>query len=336
MRARTRQQRLVGGLLGLTTLLLLCGCSSIKVKLGMRVSLAKLTVTTMEASLPKDPGIAPGEKNPMQVEFTQPDGKVYVTEGAGKGKVLWRDIAVVPTVVTADKKGNLSLPRDPRVSDGKTGHVELTVPSHPGLHASLDLPLRYNYPFVSNYSGSNGSDGSNGTDGQSGTSGSPGSMDPDNPSPGGNGGDGTSGSNGGDGSDGGDGPAVFVRVTLRAGAHPLLQAGVKAAGSKKERFYLVDPQGGTLTIASYGGAGGAGGRGGKGGSGGSGGIGIPPGSSGSSGSDGLSGSSGRAGSGGSITVTYDPSVKPYLTVLRFANPGGPQAVLTQAPVPPLW
>jgi hypothetical protein len=36
------------------------------------------------------------------------DGKVLQTEGAGKGKVLWKDLTVAATVVTANQKGVLS------------------------------------------------------------------------------------------------------------------------------------------------------------------------------------------------------------------------------------
>jgi hypothetical protein len=318
---------------GLAALVGLGGCSSIRVKLGMRVELAKLPVTTMVATQYKTPGVGPGEKKSLIVTFTQPDGTVLVTEGKGKGKVLWRDLAVNASVVSANKSGVLTLPSDPRVSDGKTGLVVITVPSHPGLSASLTIPLRYNYPFAASYRGSSGMDGTNGTDGQSGSSGSMGSMDPNNPSAGGNGGNGSSGSDGSDGSNGGDGPDVQVRVALRAGAHPLLEAEVTLGGSAG-RYFLVDPQGGSLTVSSDGGSGGRGGRGGRGGAGGSGGIGMPSGSSGLAGSDGRNGSDGSNGRGGSITVTYDPAVAPYLAAIRAS--GGPKPVFTQAPVADLW
>ena len=206
--------------LALVSLLTLTGCTAVKVKLGMRVYLDKTPVTSMQASLPKGPAIAPGEKLALVVQFTQPDGKVLVTEGQGKGKVLWKDITVTPTVVGADQKGNVTLPHDPRKSDGKVGHVTITVPSHPDLRAELDIPITYDYNFVANFSGSRGSDGLNGTDGISGTSGSMGSMDPNNPSPGGNGSNGTDGSNGQDGGNGGDAPPVQIRIALRSGAHP--------------------------------------------------------------------------------------------------------------------
>ena len=332
--AKIEISRLIGGVCLAGLLLALSGCTAVKVKLGMRVYLAKTPVASMQASLPKGPAIAPGEKLRLVVQFTQPDGTVLVTEGAGKGKILWSDITVAPTVVTADKKGNVLLAHDPRVSDGKAGHVTITVASHPDLRAELDIPITYDYSFVANFSGAKGFDGTNGSDGMSGTSGSMGSTDPNNPSAGGNGSNGTDGSNGQDGGNGGDAPAVDVRVTLRTGAHTLLQVSVTAAG--KPRLYLVDPQGGALTVKAAGGAGGSGGRGGRGGQGGSGGIGSPNGSSGSNGADGRNGFDGSPGRAGSITVTYDPQAKPFLTAIHLSNQGGPGPVFKEEAVAPLW
>ena len=198
----------VAAWVAVASLLALDGCTAVKVKLGMRVYLAKTAVSSMQASLPKGPAIAPGEKLALVAKFTQPDGKVLVTEGKGGGKVLWNDIVVTPTVVTYDKKGNVSLPHDPRKSDGKMGHVSFAVPSHPDLHAELDIPITYDYNFVANFSGSSGSSGLNGTDGINGANGTMGSMDPNNPSPGGDGANGTDGSNGQNGGNGGDAPPV--------------------------------------------------------------------------------------------------------------------------------
>ena len=123
-------------------------------------------------------------------------------------------------------------------------------------------------------------------------------------------------------------------VALRSGSHPLLQASVLAEG--KTKLYLVDPQGGSLTVSSEGGSGGSGGKGGRGGRGGSGGTGSPNGSNGSDGSNGRDGSDGSRGSGGRITVTYDPLVKPYLSAIHLSNSGGPKPVFQEAPVAPLW
>jgi hypothetical protein len=321
--------------LGAALLLALSGCTSMKVHLGMKVYLAKTPVASIAVSLPNGPGIAPGEKSPLVVVVSEIGGQTLQTEGAGKGKVMWKDLTVTATVATVNQKGVLTLPKDPRISDGKLAHVSIAVPSHPDIHsAELDIPVRYNYAFVSNYSGSPGSSGMNGSDGMDGAGGSSGSMDPNNPSPGGNGGNGTDGSNGQDGGPGGDAPPVQVRIALRAGSRPLLQVGVSALG--KDKLYLVDPQGGSLTVKADGGPGGSGGRGGRGGRGGSGGMGTPSGSSGSSGSDGRSGFDGSPGRGGSISVTYDPRVKPYMTAIRLSNKGGPAPVFNEQPVAPLW
>jgi hypothetical protein len=320
--------------LALVLVLAMSGCTPVKVKLGWKVYLDKTPIASMKASLPKGPGIAPGEKLPLVVVLTEPDGKVLQTEGAGHGKVLWKDLKLTPTVVTANQKGIVSLARDPRISDGKLGHVTITAPSHPDLRAELDIPVRYNFNFTSNFSGSSGASGMNGSDGTDGTSGSMGSIDPNNPSAGGNGSDGSNGSPGGDGEPGGDAPPVQVRVALRAGSRPLLQVAVSASGHQK--LYLVDPQGGTLMVRADGGAGGSGGKGGRGGRGGSGGSGSPSGQNGMDGADGRNGFDGSPGKGGSITVTYDPQVKPFLAVIRLSNRGGPPPVFKEELVAPLW
>jgi hypothetical protein len=236
--------------------------------------------------------------------------------------------------VTANKKGILSFPRDPRKTDGKLGHITITIPSHPDIKTELDIPVRYNFNFVSNFSGSNGNNGSDGIAGSDGMSGNSGSTDPNNPSAGGDGSSGGNGTDGSNGGNGGDAPQVQIRMTLRAGSHPLLQVGVTAAGHQK--LYLVDPQGGSLTVRADGGQGGSGGKGGRGGRGGSGGIGTPSGNSGSDGMSGQDGSNGSNGRGGAITVTYDPQAKPYLAVLRLSNAGGPKPVFNEEAVAPLW
>ena len=332
--ARPSRPLLWAAFVGLILVLALSGCAAVKVKLGMRVYLDKTPVSTMEAKLPKGPGMAPGDKSPLVLVFTQPDGKILQTEGEGHGKVLWKDIQVTTTIATFNQKGTLALPHDPRKSDGKVPHVTITVPSHPDLRAELDIPVRYDRNYVSSFSGSSGSSGSDGIDGMDGSSGSSGSLDPDNPSPGGDGSNGSDGTSGGNGGDGGDGPPVQVRVALRSGSHPLLQVSVTAASH--HRLYLVDPQGGSLTVSSVGGSGGSGGRGGRGGHGGSGGTGSPSGSSGRDGSNGSDGRSGSSGSGGSITVTYDPQVKPFLSLIRASNPRGPRPVFIEEPVAALW
>src|ERR1019366_6561983 len=104
-------------------LMLLTGCASVQVHVGMKVYLEKIPVTSMKVEVSGTPGIAPGEKLPLVATFTQPDGKILQTEGAGQGKVMWKDLQVTATIVTVNQKGVLTLPRDPRISDGKVPHV---------------------------------------------------------------------------------------------------------------------------------------------------------------------------------------------------------------------
>jgi len=325
-------------LLGTLGLLTLGGCGALQVKMGMEVYLAKTPVSSIEVVQQKGPGIAPGQKSSLVVSVLQPNGKVLLTEGAGGGKVMWRDLQVTATVVKINSKGVVSLPRDPRKSDRQLPHVSITIPSQPGVRAELDIPLRYDAAFNANFSGSDGSKGMDGTNGLDGTSGLPGSMDPSNPSAGGNGSDGGNGTDGTNGAAGEDASPVQVQVAVRPpsapGDHLLLQIGVFAANHKK--FFLVDPQGGSMNIRADGGSGGSGGSGGRAGRGGSGGIGSPNGSSGRDGTAGQDGHRGPDGNGGSITVTYDPQAKPYLNILRLSNRGGPRPVFNEAAVAPLW
>ena len=97
-----------------------------------------------------------------------------------------------------------------------------------------------------------------------------------------------------------------------------------------------DPNGGFLTVTSQGGSGGSGGKGGRGGRGGSGGSGSPNGSSGSDGLSGRDGSDGSPGRAGSITVTYDPQAKPFLSSIRLSNAGGLPPMFKEQAVGPLW
>lgn len=314
----------------------LSGCAAIQVHiLKSKVYLNTFPATTMAVSLPKGPGIAPGDKLPLVVTFTTPDGRAFTTEGAGHGKILWQDLKVSANVASVNNKGVLSLPADPRSSDGKLPHVTVTATSHPDLKAELDIPLRYDRSFAAIFEGGTGSNGANGTDGIDGTSGMMGSIDPDHPQAGGDGSDGTNGSDGQNGEDGSDGPPVLVRVTLRQTSRTsLLQVAVQA--ERQLTMFLVDPHGGSLTVKSVGGDGGSGGKGGRGGRGGSGGIGFPNGQNGHDGSDGHDGMSGSPGRNGRITVIYDPKVKPFLSALRLPRSNRPVPVFSEEPVGPLW
>ena len=47
------------------------------------------------------------------------------TEGKSGEKVAWSNLKIAASVVVANQKGVLCLPRDPRVSDGKVPHRAL-------------------------------------------------------------------------------------------------------------------------------------------------------------------------------------------------------------------
>ncbi len=321
---------------GVASLLTLTGCAAMKVRMGWRVHLDKIPIASMEAHLPQGSRIAPGENSPLVVVLTEPNGSALITEGKGHGKVMWKDLKVTATVATVNKKGIVSLPEDPRISDGKLPHVTITAPSHPGIQADLDIPVRYDYDYSAYFSGFSGANGANGTDGIDGSGGMMGSIDPEHPSAGGDGSSGTNGTDGQNGGPGGDGPPVQIRVGLRSGDYALLQVDVSASTEGYERLFMIDPQGGTLTVSTAGGAGGSGGKGGRGGRGGSGGIGTTNGRDGSNGSDGKNGSDGPPGRGGFILVLYDPQAKPFLYTLRLYNQGGPAPVLIEQPIGSLW
>jgi hypothetical protein len=317
----------------------LAGCSSIEVGLGLRMRLDKVPVTAVSATLSPDPGLSPGKSGRLIITATTSDAKQLVTAGAGHGKVLIDSFAFTPTTVTVSKKGVVSLPADPRVSEGATPHILISVVGHPDVTTDLSIPVRYDVAFVANFSGKRGLKGIDGSDGLAGSSGMDGSSDLTNPSAGGRGGDGTNGEDGRDGDFGEPGQAVHVWMTLKGGDRPLLQ--VRAASKTHTQLFLIDPNGGSLTVNASGGAGGAGGSGGRGGQGGSGGNGFPPGFSGQSGRDGSDGHPGADGAAGTILVSVDAQAQPYLNKLQLINKTGggvpgPKPEIRVEAVAPIW
>jgi hypothetical protein len=321
----------------------LVGCSSIEIELGLRMRLDKVPVTAISATLSPNPGLAPGKSGRLIITATTSDAKQFVTVGAGRGKVLFDSFTFTATTVTVNKKGVVSLAADPRISEGVLPHIQIAVVGHPDVTAELSIPVRYDVAFVANFGGKLGSKGLDGLDGRAGSSGSDGSVDISNPSAapsaGGQGGEGTNGEDGRDGDPGQAGEAVHVWMTLTSGDHPLLQ--VRTASSKHAQLFLIDPNGGSLTVDASGGAGGAGGSGGRGGRGGSGGSGFPPGLSGQDGRDGFNGHAGADGAAGSIVVSVDSQAQPYLSKLQLINKSGggvpgPKPEIRIETVAPIW
>jgi hypothetical protein len=329
--------------LGITVL---GGCASLEVGLGLRMRLDKVPVTAISATLSPGPGLSPGNSGQLIITAMTSDAKQLVTVGAGRGKVLFDSFTFTANTVTVNDKGVVSLAADPRISEGVSPLVHVTVVGHPEVTADLNIPIRYDAAFAANFAGragSKGIDGSDGFAGSSGSNGSNGSVDIGNPSAlpsaGGQGGDGTNGEDGRDGGPGQPGEAVHVWMTLKGGDHPLLQ--VRAASKTHTEFFLIDPSGGSLTVNASGGPGGAGGSGGRGGRGGSGGSGFPAGLSGQNGRDGFDGHAGSDGAAGTITVSVDSQAQPYLSTLRLINNNGrgvagPQPEIRIEAVAPIW
>jgi hypothetical protein len=319
------------------------GCASIEVGLGLRMRLDKVPVTALSATLSPEAGLAPGKSGRLIVTATTSDAKQLVTVGAGRGKVLFDSFTFTATTVTVNKKGVVSLAADPRVSEGAIPHIQIAVVGHPEVTADLSIPVRYDVAFAGNFAGREGFKAINGLDGLAGSSGSDGSVDISNPSAGpsagGQGGNGTNGEDGRDGDPGQPGEAVHVWMTLKGGDHPMLQ--VRAASKTHAQLFLIDPNGGSLTVNASGGAGGAGGSGGRGGRGGSGGNGFPPGFSGQDGRDGFDGHAGSDGAAGTIIVSVDSQAQPYLSKLQLINKNGggapgPKPQILIETVAPIW
>ena len=320
--------------------LALGGCESIMVMTGARMRLDGVPLQAIAASMPGNGGIAPGGKAALSVVATATDGRILASVGTGDGKVLLDSYHFDANVVKVNADGVVTLSADPHLSEGLVPHVRITATGQAAPVADLDIPVRYDVAFAGNYRGRDGFNGTDGFDGTAGSPGSTGSFDPNNPSAGGDGGNGTNGSDGGDGGGGGRGPDVHVAIALVPGAHPLLH--VRASESGKDHDFIVDPDGGSLTVTASGGYGGRGGRGGQGGAGGSGGSGgSGSGSSGMSGSAGRNGQDGPGGPAGTIAVAIDPAAAPYLDHFHFKNVTGynrpgPAPVVTTVPVPSPW
>jgi hypothetical protein len=125
------------------SLLISTGCSPLQVWMGRRTPLDKTPITTVGMTLNQGLGMAPGDKWPLVVAATKPDGTTLRTDGDGAGRLYWEDLQIKATVVTVGAKGIVTLPEDPRLSDGQAPHLSITVPSHPDLKAELDIPLHY-------------------------------------------------------------------------------------------------------------------------------------------------------------------------------------------------
>ena len=324
--------RVQHGMLGLL-FVLLAGCSPLAEKLGLRVRLDAVSVTTVSAHLTERDqsvvsALGPGQSAQLVIVASDRDGKQWTTVGAGRGKVAFDNYAITADVVQLSHDGKVSMPADPHASEGRVGHLRIAPLGNPAVVAELDIPPRYDLGFVADFSGAdgrNGADGIPGSDGIAGVDAAPATVDPVTGLLGARapGGAGSSGGNGGTGYDGRDGmPGGEVQVWVKRAPGAPTRLRIKVVGSTKTLFFLVDPDGGSLRILANGGRGGRGGSGGRGGHGGAGGDGFPPGPGGADGIAGFDGRPGANAAAGTLTVSVDPDAQPYLACLNFTNRDG--------------
>ncbi|MBN8885019.1 MAG: hypothetical protein J0I77_04825 [Rudaea sp.] len=342
LQSRRHRSRAIALLLLIVTAL--AGCSSSAVLLGLRTRLQNEPVTQISASLGDASGLAPGHSAQLVIVASTSDGKQLTTTGAGHGKVLFDSFTFDTRIAQVSEDGVVSLPADPRLSRGQLPHIHIGVVGHPNVVADLDVLVRYDVAFVADFSGKAGTDGMDGMNGTDGSAGSDGSIDPSNPSAGpgagGRGGDGDAGKDGDNGQPGQPGEAVQIWVRLDADSPQLLQ--VRVAGDHQEKWFLVDPNGGSLTVKADGGPGGRGGKGGRGGQGGRGGSGFPSGLAGTDGRNGWDGTDGRAGKAGTLLVSIDPAALAYKSSLVLSNkdgngtPGPAPQFHVESLAAPLW
>src|ERR1700722_8204603 len=249
----------------LLTLVDLGGCSELGVMLGMRTRLDKLPVTSISSSMVGKAGpitaLAPGGSARLVVVATTQDGKQLVTAGAGKGNVLLDSFVFTANLAQVDKRGKVSLPADPRITDGKVPIIHIAAVGHPDVVADLDIGVRYDVPFVANLSGTdgaNGIDGFNGLDGSSGTNAMSAPPDPITgmPGPQGAGGSGGSGGQAGRGGAGGLGnPNGFAGTDGFAGSDGRRGNGGAAGTIAVSVDPAAQPFQGILSLSNHSGSG---------------------------------------------------------------------------------
>jgi hypothetical protein len=111
---------------GALAILMLSGCSSLAVMLGLRVRLDKIPVATLSARLVSNrdasksvTGLGPGQSARLIIVATDTSGKTYITVGAGNGKVALDNYTLTAEVVQI-KRSKVSLA-------GAAGTIAITV-----------------------------------------------------------------------------------------------------------------------------------------------------------------------------------------------------------------
>ncbi len=307
-------------------LLLAPGCETFQSAFGGKLDLKGKPVQRLEAEVRGGSTLCPGAATPLVVTAILDDGTRLVSKGAGGGKLAWDSFQFQTTgAVTVSREGQLTLDPDPQRLTAEPLGVRIAALAPSGAAVEVPLSARYDCAFTADFSGRPGRDGDDGGSGVSGAHGEDARAREQAlvPRRNGQGGAGVPGSNGGTGEPGQSADNVEVEVSLAGSAErPLLQVLARGESGGRLHRFLVDPQGGTLTIRANGGKGGNGGRGGRGGDGGRGGNNIYTSTGGDGGNGGFGGDGGNGGNGGRIRVHLTPEASRYQHLLRFENRGG--------------
>jgi len=264
-------------------------------KLTGKVDLSDEKVNSFKVEIAGTAGIYPGGSITLVATAGLDGGKTEISQGAGKGRIPWKDMPVAVEGASVEE-GVVTLNEDPRIAP-KSIAVKVGLAGHPEHSSEMTVPVHFAGEYAAYFSGRpgrNGVQGDNGTPGWSG---------------GRNGGRGRDGCDGENGDDGGE---VEVTVTM-APVASMLQVRVRGT-PYEDKYFLIDPNGGTLAVYARGGKGGRGGDGGWGGGGGTGG------GDGGDGGDGGNGANG--GNGGRVTMIAAPEAQRYLDLITLDNSGG--------------
>jgi hypothetical protein len=297
---------------------------------GKESSLQDKKVSSIKMVAEDNPTLAPGASFKIGITATLDDGSTMMTQGLSEGKVKWGNYIVNITGGTF-YDGSVRIGDDPRKIKDYKVIVTAKLFSDSSKIETLEFILNFKANYTADFSGQSGQDAPWGSKGQTGATGSS-----DSKGNGGNGQKGQTGENGRKGGNGMNGEAVDVYVSAFTDANGkiMLKVYAKSRNSSKEGFYIVNPDGGSITIYARGGRGGQGGHGGDGGGGGYGGNGHSRngdsgdtfygtgGTGGDGGDGGNGGDGGDGGNGGSITIFVDPSANAYVSVIKFDTSGG--------------
>src|SRR5262249_41401288 len=98
---------------------MLAGCDSLLVLAGVRMRRRDVPLQSIEVSLGDSRGLVPGGSAQLSAVAHTVDGRTLAMAGTAGGKVLPSSFRFEAGVVTVDRSGVVTLPEDPRLSEGR-------------------------------------------------------------------------------------------------------------------------------------------------------------------------------------------------------------------------